>query len=396
LFTGKGREEVAIRALNLGAEGYFNKQGDPETVYGELSHGIQQVFKQKVAEKKSKEEETLRTTLLDNVPCIALILEKDTRKIMFSNKYAKEIGAVPGKTCYGTCAKRSKPCLFCLAPKYWETREPQSLEVEFEGKYYRGLWMPYNENLYVHYIFDITERKMAEEKQKESYAQMEAMNEKLRIIGGLTRHDVRNKLFVMNSDLYLLKKSHADQPDLVEGVRRVQQTIKEIDRVFDFSKAYEQLGAEELRYVDVEKAINEAVESFKSTSGIKIANDCIGLSLFADSLLNQVFYTLFDNSIKHGKKTTIVRFYFEKADRGDLNLIYVDDGVGVPDANKSKIFNLGFSTYGSSGFGLYLIRRLMEVYGWTIEENGVYGNGAKFTISIPKISQSGKKNFQIK
>ena len=40
LFTGKGREEVAIKALNLGAQGYYNKQGSPETVYGELSHGI--------------------------------------------------------------------------------------------------------------------------------------------------------------------------------------------------------------------------------------------------------------------------------------------------------------------------------------------------------------------
>lgn len=40
LLTGKGREEVAIKALNLGADGYHNKQGSPETVFGELSHSI--------------------------------------------------------------------------------------------------------------------------------------------------------------------------------------------------------------------------------------------------------------------------------------------------------------------------------------------------------------------
>ena len=40
MFTGKGREEVAINALNLGADRYFNKIGPPETVYGELAHGI--------------------------------------------------------------------------------------------------------------------------------------------------------------------------------------------------------------------------------------------------------------------------------------------------------------------------------------------------------------------
>ena len=51
LFTGKGSEEVAIQALNIGADGYYNKQGSPETVYGELCHGIIQTFKRNRAEK---------------------------------------------------------------------------------------------------------------------------------------------------------------------------------------------------------------------------------------------------------------------------------------------------------------------------------------------------------
>jgi DNA-binding NtrC family response regulator len=42
LFTGKGREEVAINALNLGANRYINKNGDPETVYTELASSVTQ------------------------------------------------------------------------------------------------------------------------------------------------------------------------------------------------------------------------------------------------------------------------------------------------------------------------------------------------------------------
>ena len=42
LFTGKGREEVVIKALNLGANRYINKQGTPETVYTELASSITQ------------------------------------------------------------------------------------------------------------------------------------------------------------------------------------------------------------------------------------------------------------------------------------------------------------------------------------------------------------------
>jgi hypothetical protein len=159
LFTGKGREEVAIKALNLGADGYFNKQGSPETVYGELAHGIRTAFAHKETQERSKKEETLRTILLDNLPCTALILEKGTRTIVASNKIAQDLGAVPGQTCFGTCANRGVPCKFCLAPKLWETNQAQSLEVEHEGKYYKGIWVPYSDALYIHYILDITEQK---------------------------------------------------------------------------------------------------------------------------------------------------------------------------------------------------------------------------------------------
>jgi DNA-binding response OmpR family regulator len=42
IFTGKGREEVAIKALNLGADRYLSKTGDPEILYCELAHAIHQ------------------------------------------------------------------------------------------------------------------------------------------------------------------------------------------------------------------------------------------------------------------------------------------------------------------------------------------------------------------
>ena len=47
MFTGKGREEVAIKALNLGADHYVNKMGDPETVYSQLAHSIRNAVERK-------------------------------------------------------------------------------------------------------------------------------------------------------------------------------------------------------------------------------------------------------------------------------------------------------------------------------------------------------------
>ncbi len=45
IFTGKGREEVAIEALNLGADRYLKKGGDPKTQYGVLADAIEQEVK---------------------------------------------------------------------------------------------------------------------------------------------------------------------------------------------------------------------------------------------------------------------------------------------------------------------------------------------------------------
>lgn len=54
IFTGKGTEGLAIKALNFGADGYFNKLREPETVYGELAHCICQAVKIRKAEASRK------------------------------------------------------------------------------------------------------------------------------------------------------------------------------------------------------------------------------------------------------------------------------------------------------------------------------------------------------
>jgi hypothetical protein len=92
----------------------------------------------------------IQTALLDSFPhCNAMILKKHTREIVASNKFAQEKGAIPGQTCFATCALRDDSCPFCLAPKLWKSNEPQSIEVEYQGKWYDRRWAPLSEDLYV-------------------------------------------------------------------------------------------------------------------------------------------------------------------------------------------------------------------------------------------------------
>ena len=63
-------------------------------------------------------------------------------------------------------------------------------------------------------------------------------------------------------------------------------------------------------------------------------------------------------------------------------MFYEDNGVGVSVELKAKIFE-GYMS-GGTGLGLKLVKKMIEAYGWVIEENGVPEKGARFEIRIPK------------
>jgi signal transduction histidine kinase len=76
--------------------------------------------------------------------------------------------------------------------------------------------------------------------------------------------------------------------------------------------------------------------------------------VLADSFLRQLFYNFIDNTRKYGKKTTTIKIRCQKTEQDTLKLVYEDDGVGIPFENKLNLFKEGFSTGGSTGFGLFL------------------------------------------
>jgi len=68
VFTGKGREEIAIKALNLGANQYVDKHGDPETVYCELAHAIRQAVDRRSAQIELLKREAKLHAILESSP----------------------------------------------------------------------------------------------------------------------------------------------------------------------------------------------------------------------------------------------------------------------------------------------------------------------------------------
>lgn len=226
---------------------------------------------------------------------------------------------------------------------------------------------------------DISELKKAEEALK-------ASNEKLRVVGSLTRHDIRNKLAGLNGYIFLLRKKLNNDDEAVRNLKEMELVSNQILRILEFLRFYEQLGAEKLTNMDVEKCISEAASLFSDLSKVRIVNECHGLSVQADSLLTQVFYNLIDNSLKHGEKVTEIKICCRSDGADLLDLIYEDNGVGVLEEMRANLFKEGHGR--GTGYGLYLTKKICETYGWKVRETGKHGEGARFVMTMPKAAQN--------
>ena len=93
LFTGKGREDVAVKALNLGADSYLNKNGPPETVYCELAHAINKTVEQKKsAELLAASESKYRTLVEKSLQGILVTLAAPLRLVFANDSMGKSLG----------------------------------------------------------------------------------------------------------------------------------------------------------------------------------------------------------------------------------------------------------------------------------------------------------------
>ncbi len=102
IFTGRGREEVAIESLNRGANHYLQKGGDRESLYGTLAHVVREEVAKQRAEDKLVEKEREYQTLLDSLPLNIFHIDRQNTFVHVNEVLAKHYGMKPedfkGKT----------------------------------------------------------------------------------------------------------------------------------------------------------------------------------------------------------------------------------------------------------------------------------------------------------
>ena len=235
---------------------------------------------------------------------------------------------------------------------------------------------------------DITDLVFANKELSGMFQEIERMlnaanllNEKLSVTGSLTRHDVRNKLSAIASYVYIAKKRLVGNEEVENCLKQIEEVIKNIVKILEFAKTFEMLGTQERTLIDVGKMVNNATSLFADLKGITVKNECEGFQVKADSLLMELFHNFIDNSLKYGEKISQIRVYVNKKVDG-TEIIYEDDGAGVDLEIKKRLFQKGAGK--GTGYGLWLIKRICEMYGWNITENGKLGKGVRFVMFIPE------------
>ncbi|MDD1729087.1 MAG: HAMP domain-containing histidine kinase [Methanospirillum sp.] len=203
-------------------------------------------------------------------------------------------------------------------------------------------------------------------------------NKRLTNLSQITRHDILNQLTALQFYLHEIPDT-TEKTGIDEYAKKAQQILEKIIMLLRFTYDYEKIGEERPVWQNIGQILNKNQQDFKDL--ITIIQSCDGVEILADRLIAKVFYNLLDNTIRHGVTADTVKVCFEeKPDAGYL--VYLDNGIGIPDRFKQKIFDSGFGK--GTGIGMAFIKDVLEADDIRIREVGFEGKGVRFEIVIPR------------
>jgi PAS domain S-box-containing protein len=220
-------------------------------------------------------------------------------------------------------------------------------------------------------ITDMTDRKRIEDA-------VHLANQKLNLMNDITRHDILNTITGIFG-LIDMAIASGNREELARLLEQIKEEGRLIQRQITFTRDYQGVGVNAPVWQNVRDVAARAVSGL-SSPGVSIEVDLEETEIFADPLLEKVFYNLVDNALRYGEHLTKIRFYYQISDIG-LTLICEDDGVGIPDTAKARVFERGVGK--NTGMGLFLAREILRITGISIRETGVYGKGSRFELIIP-------------
>lgn len=220
------------------------------------------------------------------------------------------------------------------------------------------------------------DRFLIEETSKQAVGRVSSEGEWRTTLNTMLRHDLLNKLTVAQGGLELFDRS-GEMKFLAMAKKNLEACGEIVGRISTMEKTS---GPVKLIPIEVADIANSVMAEHQE-QGIALDVQGHGWAL-ADATLHNVLDNLVSNSIKHASPTN-VRIDIEE--KGGRILIRVsDDGVGIPEEARERLFQEGFTfgPKGNTGLGLFIVQRLVNRYGGRIWLDGNVPKGATFCIEL--------------
>ena len=369
----------------------FDEEGEPQNIAG----AVTDITRRKESEQKLLESETFNRVLITSLPENLMVFDK-TGTILFVNDNSSHAMQMANEEIVGrNVLDFVVPEMRSFARSQYEKRFQGELLEPCEIRILRpdgnvidaevqATIISYKGNpAALALIADITERKRGEENLerysetlRETVEALASANRKLNLLSNVTRHDILNQIHIITSYLALLKEIPTDS-ETGHFLEKIVSAVGFIQRHIEFTRNYQDLGLHTPVWQSPEEIIKE-LNFAKKHLVMHLDN----LEIFADPLLPKVFENLLDNTLRHGMNVNSISIVHEIQPDNQLKLIWEDDGTGIPDDIKTRIFERGYGK--NTGLGLFLIREILSLSGISIYEDGEDGKGARFCLLIPE------------
>ena len=370
------RTSVHEEELELRDGRVFTRSHEPIELLGGDGHlwVYREVTEQKTREERLRETRSRLEALFEQSPDMINIHDGDGNLIDPNPRLLEKTGYDEDELTDTRVWELDQTIAPDEARALWEGMDHGDRE-RFEGAYRRADDTTFPVEVHVRRLaLDGDERFMAISRditeRKERERELERQNERLAEFASVVSHDLRNPLNVAAGRLELLE-DECDS-DQIEAIQRAHDRM---ETLIDDLLALARDGETESELVALGPLCENCWQNVETGTGtLRVETD---RTICADrGRLTQLFENLVRNAVEHGGEDVTVVV-------GDLDDgFYVeDDGPGVPPEDRDRVFETGYSTApDGTGFGLSIVRDVVEAHGWDLRLVEGDEGGARFEI----------------